>query len=161
MSGGRRTDVLVIVLISFRAPCTAWMAVALVAAIAVVTGKEIGRDRIQEGERERDTHTHTHTHTQTDRRSTKEVKNEHSLCSRSRSLAVPFLHRSVAGFLMALLLIESTAITRSRRGRPETRASPWTDVSATENCPSVRPSVSRESRLPCALPASACLVPPC
>ena len=85
MSGGRRTDVLVIVLISFRAPCTAWMAVALVAAIAVVTGKEIGRDRIQEGERERERERERDT--QTDRRSTKEVKNEHSLCSRSRSLA--------------------------------------------------------------------------
>ena len=59
MSGGRTPDVLVIVLISYRAPCTARMAVALVAAIAAVTGKEIGRDRIQEGERERERETAT------------------------------------------------------------------------------------------------------
>ena len=74
MSGGRTPDVLVIVLISYRAPCTARMAVALVAAIAATTGKEIGRDRIQEGkgrDRERG------------RENTKEVRMEQSLCSRS------------------------------------------------------------------------------
>ena len=67
MSGGRTPDVLVIVLISYRAPCTARMAVALVAAIAATTGKEIGRDRIQEGKR-RDR--------ERERENTKEVREE-------------------------------------------------------------------------------------